>query len=209
MKLYAFPPSPNVRKVQAVAEHLGIPLELQVVDLPGGGQRQPEYLKLNPNGMIPTLQDGDFVLWESNAIMQYLAGKKPGNSLWPSDERQRADVARWQFWDVAHWGPTCGIFLFQNLVKRVLNLGDPDPVALKDGAERFERFGGVLDSHLANRDFIVGRNATLADFSVASYLAFAEPSKMPVGKFANIRRWNAGLDRIEAWKKTAPGPIPG
>lgn len=207
MKLYAFPPSPNVRKVQAVAQQLGIELEMQVVNLPEGEHRKPEFLKVNPNGMIPTLQDGDFILWESNAIMQYLAGKKPGNALWPSDERARADVTRWQFWDVAHWGPTCVTFIWQNMVKKLLNLGDPDPAALKEGAEKMERFGGVLDSHLANRDFIVGKNATLADFSIASYLAYAVPAKMPLEKFENIRRWNAGLDKIEAWKKTTPAPM--
>ena len=73
MKLYGFPPSPNTWKVRAVAAHLGIPLELEFVDLIKGGSHTPAYLAINPTGRTPTLVDGDFKLWESTAIMQYLA----------------------------------------------------------------------------------------------------------------------------------------
>jgi len=101
MKLYCFPPSPNTWKVRAVAAHLGLPLELHIVDLTKGLQRTPEYLALNPGGRTPTLVDGDFVLWESTAIMQYFASHKP-NTLWPDDARVRADIAHWQAWHLAH-----------------------------------------------------------------------------------------------------------
>src|SRR5262249_21731615 len=101
MKLYGFPPSPNTWKARAVAAHLGIPLELELVDLTK--PRTPAYLALNPTGRTPTLVDGDFVLWESTAIMQYIASQKP-NSLWPDDARTRADIMRWQSWQIAHWG---------------------------------------------------------------------------------------------------------
>src|SRR5581483_10930017 len=93
MKLYGFPPSPNTWKVRACAAHLGIPLEFELVDLSRGEQRQPAYLALNPTGRTPTLADGDFTLWESNAILQYIASRT-SNSLWPNDDRVRADVTR-------------------------------------------------------------------------------------------------------------------
>ena len=67
MKLHGFPPSPNTCKVLAVAAHLGVPLELEVVDITKGAGRTPEFLKINPNGRTPVLVDGDFTLWESNA----------------------------------------------------------------------------------------------------------------------------------------------
>ena len=102
MKLYGFPPSPNTWKVRAVAAHLSIPLELELVDLSKGGSHAPEYLAINPSGRTPTLVDGDFKLWESTAIMQYLASQK-ANSLWPNDPRVRADIMRWQSWNLAHW----------------------------------------------------------------------------------------------------------
>ena len=98
MKLYFHPKSPNATAVLAVSYELGIALDLQEVNLPGGEQRQPAFLKINPNGKLPALQDGDFVLWESGAIIQYLAAQKPGNSLWPADNRVRADITRWQLW---------------------------------------------------------------------------------------------------------------
>ncbi len=131
MKLYGFPLSPNTRKVIAVTKHLGLPLELQVVDLGKGEQRRPEFMKLNPNAKTPVLVDGDFVLWESTAIMEYLASKKPGNSLWSNDARQRADISRWLCWTIAHWGPACGIFLWENMIKKMLNMGEPDAARLR------------------------------------------------------------------------------
>lgn len=94
MKLYSHPLSPNGRKVLIVAAHLGVKLEIENIDVAARKHQLPEYLKLNPNALFPTLQDGDFVLWESNAITQYIASKKPGNTLYPRDERMRADIAR-------------------------------------------------------------------------------------------------------------------
>src|SRR5579862_4730772 len=126
MKLYGFPPSPNTWKVRAIANYLHIPLELELVDLTKGGQRAPAYLALNPTGRTPTLVDGDFTLSESNAIMTYIAGRKP-NALWPTDPRTRADIARWLFWQLGHWGAdACVPLTFQRLVKKILNLGPPD-----------------------------------------------------------------------------------
>jgi glutathione S-transferase len=105
MKLYMNVLSPNVRRVRLTAAVLGLPLEEKTIDLARGEQRSPEYLALNPNGAIPTLVDGDFVLTESRAIMQYLAAKKPEAGLVPRDAAAHADVTRWQFWDAAHFSP--------------------------------------------------------------------------------------------------------
>ena len=84
MKLYGFPLSPNTWKVRALAAYLGVPLELEFVDLTKGDQRTPAYLALNPTGRTPTLVDGDVTLWESNAILQYIAGKT-ANTVWPNE----------------------------------------------------------------------------------------------------------------------------
>src|SRR5262249_47226188 len=102
IELYVFPPSPRAFKVLAVANHLGLDYELRFLDLPKGAHKTPQYAALNPNVRMPTLKDGDYALWESNAIGQYLAGKKPDAGLLPRDERARLDVTRWQFWDLAH-----------------------------------------------------------------------------------------------------------
>src|SRR5271166_3297283 len=138
MELYVFPPSPRAFKAMAVANHLGIDTALRMVDLLKGEQKNPEYAALNPNMRMPTLRDGDYVLWESNAIGQYLAGKKPESGLLPKDERARLDVTRWQFWELAHWDPACAVFIFENIVKPVvLKSGEPDPAAIAKGTESF------------------------------------------------------------------------
>src|ERR1700759_1068504 len=100
IELYVFPPSPRAFKVMAIANHLGINTNLRFLDLLKGEQKTPEYATLNPNMRMPTLKDGDYVLWESEAIAQYLASRKPDSGLFPSDERARLDVIRWQFWDL-------------------------------------------------------------------------------------------------------------
>ena len=174
MKLYGFPPSPNTWKVRAVAAHLGVPLELEFVDLTKGAPRTPEYLALNPTGRTPTLVDGDFKLWESTAIMQYLASQKP-NSLWPDDARARADIARWQSWQLAHWGKEgCEPLIFNRLVKKLLNLGEPDEAAVAKGIECFNKEAKVLDAQLAKQPYLVGKELTLADFSVAAPLFYTK-----------------------------------
>src|SRR5581483_10065129 len=107
LELYVFPPSPRAFKVLAVANHLGLDYTIQYVDLAKGEQSKPGYAALNPNMKMPTLKDGDFVLWESNAICHYLAEKKPEAGLLPASGQARADMLRWQFWDTAHWDPAC------------------------------------------------------------------------------------------------------
>src|ERR1051325_6417633 len=138
MKLYAFPPSPNTWKVRAVAAHLGIPLEMEFVDLFKGASQQPAFLAINPTGRTPTLADGDFKLGESNAIMQYLASQKP-NSLWPDEARARADTSHWQCGQLAHWDNGCVGLIFNRLVKKLLNLGPPDEAAIAKAIECFNR----------------------------------------------------------------------
>ena len=120
MKLHVFPPSPRATKVMALANHLGLDCEIRVVNLFKGEQHQPGFAALNPNERMPVLEDDSFVLWESNAILQYLAAKKPGSGLWPSDAKGQADVLRWHSWDAADWFPTCAILTFERLVKKLL-----------------------------------------------------------------------------------------
>jgi len=202
MKLYGFPPSPNTWKVSAVAAHLGIPLELEFVDLTK--PRTTNYLALNPTGRAPTLVDGDFVLGESNAIMQYLASRT-ANSLWPNDARARADIMRWQSWQLAHWSKEgCEPLLFQRLVKKILGLGAPDEAVVARGIECFNREARVLDAHLSKHPYLVGNAPTLADFSVAAPLAYAKEADLPVAPYAHLQDWSARVLALPAWRDTAP-----
>jgi glutathione S-transferase len=204
MKLYAFPPSPNTWKVRAVAAHLGIPLELEFVDLFKGASRDPAFLAINPTGRTPALVDGDFRLGESNAIMQYLASQKP-NSLWPDNARARADIMRWQSWQLAHWSKEgCEPLLFQRLVKKLMNLGAPDEAAVAKGLECFNKEAAVLDAHLARQPYLVGKAITLADFAVAAPLFYAKEAEMPLGPYARVQDWVGRVSALPCWRETAP-----
>jgi glutathione S-transferase len=203
VELYVFPPSPRAFKVMAIANYLDIDTTLRMLDIVKGDQKTPEYAALNPNMRMPTLKDGDYVLWESNAIGQYLAGKKPESGLMPTDEKGRLDVTRWQFWDLAHWDPTCATFIFEHVVKPiVLKSGEPDQAAIAKGAESFDRAAKVLDGQLKGRKFVTGDKLTLADFSLGASMNLADIAHYPVAPYAEIKRWHATLRALPAWQKT-------
>lgn len=203
MKLYYFPPSPNSRKAQAVAVHLGLSIELELTNLQQSQQRTEDFLTLNPTGRIPVLQDGDFVLWESTAIMQYLASQI-STPLWPDDAKRRADIMRWQSWQLAHWSRSTQPIQFERFVKKVLELGDPDPQVLEQATENFHREAAVLDAHLADKDYLVDNTLTLADFSVASDLTYATIAQFPLEKYDHIRAWYGRIEALPAWQQTVP-----
>ena len=202
MKLHVFPPSPNARQVLIAANHLGADVEICMVDLLKQQQKSPEFLALNPNGLMPVLEDGDFVLSESTAIMQYLASMEPDRVLWPSEARAQADVSRWLSWRLAHFGPACGAFTFQNMVKQLMGAGDPDPAELAKGEEGFAKYGGVLNDHLKGRSFLVGDNMTLADIAIGSWLTYHAEAKMPISSFGEILRWRDSLEELDSWKQS-------
>ena len=204
MKLYGFPASPNTWKVRALASHLKMPLEFEFVDLTKGAQHAPAYLALNPASRTPTLVDGDFKLWESNAILQYLASKI-ATPLYPSDSRSRADIARWLCWDLAHWGAqACQPLIFENLVKKFVNLGLPDAAAVAKGNEAFNKEAKMLDAHLGKQKHLVGDALTIADFAVAAPLFHAAGAQMPLGPYAHLRGWFERVSSLPCWGETAP-----
>lgn len=202
MRLHVFPPSPRGFKVLAVAHQLGVEYDFVLCDLTKGAQKSAAYTALNPNQRMPSLEDGDFKLWESNAICQYLAMKKPEAGLLPTDERARADVARWQFWESTTWDPACATLAFERVVKGFFGGGAPDPVEVEKGLQKFHRAAGVLDGHLKGRQHVCGNRLTLADLCIGASLTMAEPAKFPLENYAEIRRWGAMLAELPAWKKT-------
>jgi len=202
MKLYFNPLSPNVRRVRLTAAVLGIELAEKLLDFSKGEHKNPEYLALNPNGAVPTLVDGDFVLTESRSIMQYLASKKPESGLLPRDEAARADVTRWQFWDASHFSPQLGTFAFEKLIKGMVGLGEPDVAKLNEALTNFRRFAAVLNQRLEGRQYVVGNGLTLADLTLASSLMYAKQTEVPVAEFPNVERWFARITALDGWKKS-------
>ncbi|HEV7136784.1 MAG TPA: glutathione S-transferase family protein [Steroidobacteraceae bacterium] len=203
MRLYHHPFSFNARRAVMTALHLGAPVELVFVDLQKGEQRQPEFLQLNPNHRVPVLEDDGFVLWESYAIMQYLADRTPRQALYPTESRSRADVNRWLFWSGQHFSPAIGILNWEHLIKGMLGLGAADAAEVRRGEQLVREFAGVLDVHLRGRDWICGEALSLADIAIATPLAATVPARLPVTDLPDLQRWFAGMQALEAWKKTA------
>jgi glutathione S-transferase len=201
MRLYLFPPSARVLAIIALKNHLRLDCEIQPIDLGQGDQLTPEYIALNPNKKMPTLEDDGFVLWESNAILFYIAAKYPAAGLWPSDLKRQADVVRWLAWESAHWdAESCGMVAYEKASKAVLGLGPPDPAFIARGEQNFGRFAAVLNDSLWGRTWLVGEDLTIADFAVGAFLPTAERMGLPVGKFAEILRWYEGLTALPAWR---------
>jgi glutathione S-transferase len=204
VKLYMNALSPNVRRVRLTAAVLGLPLEEKTLDLARGEQRSPEYLALNPNGAIPTLVDGDFVLTESRAIMQYLASKKPEAGLVPRDEAAHADVTRWQFWDASHFSPQLGTITFEKIIKPMMGMGDPDARRIDEALGNFRRFAAVLNQRLDGKSYVVGTTLTVADLTLASSLMYAKQVDLPLSELPNVAAWFARITELDGWKTTTP-----
>jgi glutathione S-transferase len=201
-KLYYMPPSNNCRKVLAVVDHLGLDVEHVALDPQKGDLQDPELLAINPNGKVPALDDGEVKLWESNAIIAYLASKK-NTSLWPRSNA-RYDILRWFNWEAAHFNPAASTVYFERLLRPVLGMGDPDSVKVEDGLSRFRRFGAVLNGHVEGRDWLVGGELTLADFSVGSVLTYWQAAELPLDEMPYVAQWYERLSALPAWQNTAP-----
>ena len=191
VKLHVFPPSPNSRKVIFLNAHLDLNLPLEMVDLRNGAQKAPDFLALNPNGKVPVLEfDDGSTLWESNVILNRLAGIAESD-LWPRSD-QRYDILRWQSWEAAHWTPACAPYIGYHLF-------NDTSVNLDAAAETFHRFAAVLDGHLKGRDWLAGAEMTAADISVGAILALRAACHYPLDGYANITAWMARLEAVKGW----------
>ena len=201
MKLY-YAEILNARKVCAVAKYLDAPVEYVRIDMRSGELRSPAFLAINPNGKVPALVDGDIKLWESSAIMAYLS-RAAKSYLWPDDDRQ-FEVLRWLSWDAHHFGRQAGELYFQNIVKPMFGLGEPDAAAVDQATGDFRKYARVLDDHLTDRGYLVGNTLTIADFVVAASLPYAGQARIPLRDFSEIERWHARLNELPAWREPYP-----
>jgi glutathione S-transferase len=166
MKIWGRYTSINVQKVLWTCAELG--LAYQRVDVGGefGGLDSPEYRRLNPNGRIPVLEDDGFVLWESNAIVRYLAATRAPGTLCPGSPRERADAERWMDWQICHVLPGVAS-LFFGLVRKVPE--HCDPATLAQAKARAEAAWRILDAHLEGRRYVLGDAFTMADIPLGAF----------------------------------------
>jgi glutathione S-transferase len=198
--LYDMRDSPHARKVRLLAAELDIPLAIVERDPRKGETRSPEYLAKNPNGRVPVLEEDGFVLWESPAILKYLAAKRPDRALGGSDAKATALIDQWLFWWTG--GPEAAIdaLLWERIIKpKVLRRPGNDPAILADATARLSRFLPVLDRQLADRDFVAGP-LSIADFAMGPRLD-RDPGflQFDVAPYRNIGAWVARLAAKPYW----------
>jgi glutathione S-transferase len=202
MRLYQHPISSNARRVLMTAVHIGAPVEFVEINLMSEADRRL-LGELNPNNKIPVLQDGDLLLWESHAIMQYLCDRQGGHPLYPAEVAARADVNRWLFWSAQHWSPAISVFTWENVWKKVVTGQAADERELERGREEFEACAAVLDKHLAGREWVAGHALTLADLALAAPLMYIGKAKLPVSGYRNLENWFARVQKLPCWAETA------
>ena len=204
LKIWGFAASSNVQKVLWTAAELGLAFER--IDIAGtfGGNDQPDYLALNPNGVVPTIDDDGFVLWESNACVRYLAARYGRGSLYAIDLRERAEADRWMDWQqnalLASFRP-----LFRGLVRQSPKERDNEALAR---AHR-ETVGclAILDAHLEDRDFIGGAALTMGDIPLASWVYRWFNMELERPPMPRLAAWYARLTEREGYRQHIMVPI--
>ncbi len=197
--------SSNVMKVAWLLEELGLPYERKDVGGPFGGTDTPEYAAMNPNRMVPTLVEGDFVLWESNAILRYLASAHVADSpIWPADVRARASIDRWMDWQQTVAGPPHGILL-RGLVRTPP--GQRDMAEIDAAAVKADGAWTLLDAVLNRVPYVAGPAFTLADIALGVHVHrwFAYDLARP--ELPHVRAWYERLLARPAYVRHAALPL--
>lgn len=197
--------SVNVMKVIWLLEELGLPFERRDMGGAFGGNKEPEYLALNPNAVVPTLVEDDFVLWESNVILRYLAAAHAdGHRFWPKDVRARARVDQWMDWQQTTLGDPMRI-VFWGYVRTPPE--QRNMAAIEQAQARLGQLYGVLDRVLAGSDYLAGAEFTLADIPTGCFVHrwFSFDIERP--DLPNLRAWYDRLLARPAYKRHVAGPM--
>lgn len=204
LTVWGRPNSINVQIVMWTAAELGLEVDRKDVGGPFGGLDTPEYLAMNPNGRIPTLQDGDLTIWESNACARYLAAEYGAGTLWPEEPAERAKADMWMDWKkTSLMGPMTT--LFWGLVRTPE--AERDMAAIKSASETVCSLYAMLDKWLAGKDFVLGDHLTIGDLSAGAMayrfmeLAQNRPS------LPNLQAWYDRLSSRPAYRKHVMLPL--
>ena len=198
LKIWGRASSSNVQKVLWCCTELDLPFERIDVGGPFGGNRDPQYLRLNPNGLVPTVQDGDLIMWESNTICRYLASTHThGERIYPRDPAARTHVERWMDWQLAVVGAPMGQLLF-GLVRSTPETRDAG--AIEAARRRALAAWSIIDDELDGRSYLGGDELTLAEIVLGTqiYRWFAFPIERP--ELPNLRRWYERMHQRPGFK---------
>ena len=186
LKIWGRLSSINVRKVVWAAQEVGVAFERTDAGGSFGIVDTPPYLRMNPNAMVPVIEDGGFVLWESNVIVRYLCARYSAQQLYPSTLAQRFDAERWMDWQQTTLNPA-GRDAFLQLVRTPLAQRQPE--VLRQSNQRTESLLALLDAHLDKSPFIAGNQFSMADIPIACEVHrwFGLPqTRLPR---PNVERW--------------------
>jgi glutathione S-transferase len=196
--------SVNVQKVLWCCEELGLAYRRVDAGKHFGVVNTPEFLAMNPNGLVPTIDDGGFVVWESNAIVRYLASKHAQGTLWPVDPAARANADRWMDWANSTLWPTM-VPLFRAFMRTPVERRDPSTIE----ASRLETLDvlRVLDAQVVRTAYVGGDAFTMGDIAVgcAAWRWMALPVERP--PLPGFERWFASLAAREAYRKVVMVPL--
>lgn len=194
----------NVQKAVWAAGEVGQPFERIDVGGQFGGNREPAYLAKNPNGQIPTLEDGEVVIWESNSIVRYLAARYGAGWIWEEDPARRAEADRWMDWMLSELQPSMTP-AFWGLIRKTP--GYTDEAVIAASVAKAEAKLDILEVHLAGRSYVANERFGMGDITVA--LGAHRWLHMPVQQkdWPNIRRWYAQVSARPAAAPAMPLPI--
>jgi glutathione S-transferase len=167
-------------------EECGLKYELRDISLANGENKKPDFLKLNPNGSVPVLVDGETVVWESMAINLYLAEKYGKNGLWPAKVDDRAQVYKWTVWGIATLEPELvTVFLNRVMLPEAQRDADAASTAAKKASELLE----ILDHELEGKKYLVGNCLTIADLNVGHVVAWGTMLGIDMSATPNVLAW--------------------
>jgi glutathione S-transferase len=203
LKIWGRTNSVNVKKALWAMEELGLNYERIDAGMQHGVTKTPEYLKMNPNSLVPTIDDDGFVLWESHAIVRYLAAKHGAGTLWPNDLRVRADADRWMDW----------AFTFQSAMRAVFwgLIRTPsekrDLKAIEEGRKRSAELLAVAESALSKNSYVAGKAFTMGDIPLGCEVQrwMRVPIERP--RFPNVEAWFERLRSRPAFVKHVDLPL--
>ena len=185
MLLYTFTITPNNRKVEAFVKHFDLPVDIHHVSFKDRETQSPEYLAINPMAKVPALVDDDLKLWESNAILTYLATQFPETDTLPTDAKGRADADRWLHWQSCHLMPAMGALKMA---------GDAD-------IETVTPLLKILEQQLAGKEFLLGK-LSVADFAVAAYLMTKMGRKLDYSECPGVAAWVERMSNMKGFVET-------
>jgi glutathione S-transferase len=203
LKIWGRVNSVNVKKVLWAAEELGVKYERVDAGMQHGVVNTPEYKKMNPNSLVPTIQDDGFVLWESHAIVRYLAAKHGAGTLWPSDLKQRADADRWMDWAYTFQANFRAVFW--GLVRTPPEKRDAK--AIEEARKKCAELLAIPDAALADRPFLGGNALTIGDIPLGCHVQLWMRLPIERPQHAHLQRWFERLCSRPAYRKIVDIPL--